>query len=149
MKVELGQRDDIASWMALVKEVRWNFPGLETEQSLREHEETVLRFMDERRALCVKEHGKVIGVILISKTHNMICCLAVSPAYRRRGIASALLQEGIRRLDRSREITVTTFRAEDEKGSAPRALYQRFGFLPQALLEELGYPLQRFVLPAG
>ena len=135
MKVKLGQRDDIASWMALVEEVRWNFPGLETEQSLREHEETVLRFMDERRALCVKEHGKVVGVLLISKTHNMICCL--------------LLQEGIRRLDRSREITVTTFRAEDEKGRAPRALYQRFGFHPQALLEELGYPVQRFVLPAG
>ena len=149
MKVELGRQDDITSWMALVKEVRWNFPGLETRQNLKEHEKTVLRFMAEHRALCVKDHGKVIGVLLISQTHNMICCLTVSPAYRRRGIASALLQEGIQRLDRSREITVTTFRAEDKKGSAPRALYQKFGFHPKELLEELGYPVQRFILPAG
>ena len=61
MRTELGTAADIVSWMALVERVAWNFPGLETPEALAEHRDTVLRFMDEGRALCVKENGAVIG----------------------------------------------------------------------------------------
>lgn len=142
MEVEYGTLRDIESWMELVKEVRWSFPGLETE----DHKQTVLRFMGEQRALCVKDSDKVIGVLLLSKKHNMICCLAVAPEYRRSGIASALLKKALAELDRSKDITVTTFRENDEKGTAPRALYKRFGFAEGKLLVEFGYPVQEFVL---
>ena len=37
MKVEFGRTSDIDSWMRLVRKVSWNFPGLETEQSIDEH----------------------------------------------------------------------------------------------------------------
>ena len=146
MEVEYGTLRDIESWMELVKEVRGNFPGLETEVALQEHRQTVLRFMGENRALCVKDGDTVIGVLLLSQKHNMICCLAVAPLHRRKGIAGALLRKALSELDRSKEITVTTFREDDEKGTAPRALYQRFGFAEGKLLEEFGYPVQEFVL---
>lgn len=146
MEVEYGTLRDIESWMELVKEVRGNFPGLETEVALQEHRQTVLRFMKENRALCVKDGDTVIGVLLLSQKHNMICCLAVAPLHRRKGIAGALLRKALSELDRSKEITVTTFREDDEKGTAPRALYQRFGFAEGKLLEEFGYPVQEFVL---
>ena len=146
MKVEYGTLRDIGSWMELVQQVRWNFPGLETQAALEDHRQTVLRFMGEHRALCVKDGDKVIGVLLLSKKHNMICCLAVDPAHRRNGIASALLEKALSELDSSREITVTTFRENDEKGTAPRALYKRFGFEEGKLLVEFGYPVQEFVL---
>lgn len=146
MKVEYGTLRDIGSWMELVQQVRWNFPGLETQAALEDHRQTVLRFMREHRALCVKDGDKVIGVLLLSKKHNMICCLAVDPAHRRNGIASALLEKALSELDSSREITVTTFRENDEKGTAPRALYKRFGFEEGKLLVEFGYPVQEFVL---
>lgn len=149
MQVEYGTPADIGSWMALVERVAWNFPGLETAEALAEHRDTVLRFMDEDRALCVKENGAVVGVLLFSVNHNMICCLAVAPEQRRKGVASALLAEALTRLDRSRDITVTTFREDDERGQAPRALYQRFGFLPGRLDMEFGSPVQEFVLPAS
>ena len=123
MKVEYGTLQDIESWMQLVQRVRWNFPGLETAAALDDHRKTVLRFMSENRALCVKDAEKVVGVLLLSKKHNMICCLAVAPEYRRNGIASALLEKALAELDSSRDITVTTFRENDEKGIAPRALY--------------------------
>lgn len=42
MCVEYGTPRDIEAWMALVKEVRWNFPGLETQEKLDEHRDTVL-----------------------------------------------------------------------------------------------------------
>lgn len=146
MKVEYGTLQDIESWMQLVQRVRWNFPGLETALALDDHRKTVLRFMGENRALCVKDAEKVVGVLLLSKKHNMICCLAVTPEYRRNGIASALLEKALAELDRSKDITVTTFRDNDEKGIAPRALYKCFGFAEDKLMIENDYPVQRFVL---
>ena len=76
----------------------------------------------------------------------MICCLAVDPAYQKRGIASLLLREAIDKLDRDKDITVSTFRENDVKGIAPRKLYKKFGFEEGELIEEFGYPNQRFVL---
>ena len=146
MKVEYGMPLDIESWMELVQSVSWNFPGLETEVGIEDHRQTVLRFMCENRALCVKDAEKVVGVLLLSKKHNMICCLAVTPEYRRNGIASALLEKALAELDRSKDITVTTFRDNDKKGIAPRALYKQFGFVEEKLLIENDYPVQRFVL---
>lgn len=141
-----GTEQDIAFWMELVKNVRWNFPGLETESALEEHKNTVLKFMGEKRAICVKDKERIVGVLLYSLKYNMICCLAVSPDYRKQGIGSRLLSYALERLDRTQPVTVSTFREEDEKGAAPRALYKKFGFIPDELIEEFGYPNQRFVL---
>ena len=149
MKVEFGRTSDIDSWMRLVKKVSWNFPGLETEQSIDEHKIIVLKFMNDKRALCVKNEQDIVGVLLYSRKHNMICCLAVDPVYRKRGIASLLLKEALDKLDRDKDITVSTFRKNDVKGIAPRKLYKKFGFEEGELIEEFGYPNQRFVLHAN
>ena len=146
MEVKYGTVLEIESWMELVQQVRWNFPGLETELALEDHRKTVLRFMGEKRALCVKNNDTVIGVLLFSKKHNMICCLAVAPEYRKNGIASALLEKALSELDRSKDIAVTTFRENDEKGTAPRGLYKKFGFSEGELTIENDYPVQEFVL---
>ena len=76
-----GMEQDIGSWMELVKSVRWNFPGLETESALQEHRDTVLKFMEQKRAICVKDGKRIVGVLLFSCKYNMICCLAVSEKY--------------------------------------------------------------------
>ena len=149
MKVEFGRTSDIDSWMRLVRKVSWNFPGLETEQSIDEHKIIVLKFMNDKRALCVKNEQDIVGVLLYSRKHNMICCLAVDPVYRKRGIASLLLKEALDKLDRDKDITVSTFRKNDVKGIAPRKLYKKFGFEEGELIEEFGYPNQRFVLHAN
>lgn len=141
-----GIEQDIDSWMDLVKSVRWNFPGLETEDALEEHKNTVFKFMRQKEAICVKDEKRIIGVLLFSLKHNMICCLAVSNDYRKHGIGSKLLAYALEKLDGTQSITVSTFREEDEKGTAPRALYKKFGFIPDELIEEFGYPNQRFVL---
>ncbi len=52
MEVKYGTLQDIESWMELVQQVRWNFPGLETQAALEDHRRTVLRFMGEQRAFC-------------------------------------------------------------------------------------------------
>lgn len=150
MQLFYGVPEDIENWMNLVTRVRWNFPGLETQEKLDEHKDTVLRFMGKQQAICVKEENEIVGVLLLSREYNMICCLAVSPNYRRRGVASMLMDEALRNLDRIREISVSTFRVDDDRGSAPRAFYEKFGFVEDALIEEMAYPSQKYVLhPAG
>ena len=146
MEVEFGKVSYIDSWMTLVRKVSWNFPGLETEEGIIDHRNTVLKFISKNQAICVRENNRVIGVLLFSRYHNMICCLAVDPDFRRQGIASMLLEKALQELDRSRDITVSTFREDDEKGRAPRALYKKFGFKECELTVEFGYPNQVFVL---
>lgn len=141
-----GVPEDIENWMSLVTRIRWNFLGLESQEELDEHKATVLRFMGKRQAICVKEGNEIMGVMLFSRGHNMICCLAVSPDYRWRGVATMLMNEALRNLDRTKEISVSTFRADDEKGTAPRALYEKYGFVEDALIEEMGYPNQKYIL---
>lgn len=146
MQVQFGKNSDIDEWMKLVDEMSWNFPGLETKEKIDEHREIVLRFIGKKQALCVKDDMKILGVLLFSRGHNMICCLGVSAKYRRCGIASKLLEKALDNLDRTKDITVSTFREEDEKGTAPRALYKKFGFVEDELIEEFGYPNQKFIL---
>ena len=132
--------------MTLVRKVSWNFPGLETEEGIIDHRNTVLKFISKNQAICVRENNRVIGVLLFSRYHNMICCLAVDPDFRRKGIASMLLEKALQELDRNRDITVSTFREDDEKGRAPRALYKKLGFKEGELTVEFGYPNQVLVL---
>ena len=146
MQAIFAAPEDLDDWMALVRKVSWNFPGLETEAELEAHRKTVWKFISDQRALCVKDADRIVGVLLFSRKCSMICCLAVDPEYRRRGIASAMLEKALGALDRSREITVTTFRENDAKGTAPRRLYKKYGFVEGELVEEFGYPSQRFLL---
>lgn len=146
MEVQLGRNQDVDEWMKLVEEISWNFPGLEAKEGLDEYRETLLRFIGKEQTLCVRNDIEVMGGLLFSREKNMICCLGVSPKYRRYGIATMLLDAALEQLDRAKEITVSTFREEDEKGVAPRALYKKFGFVEDELIEEFGYPNQKFVL---
>lgn len=147
MDIQFGKVEDIADWMRLVNEIRWNFPGLETNDELDEYQKTVLKFINKEQALCAKnENGHIIGILLFSRSRNMICCLGVSSRHRRCGIASSLLDNALKELDRTKDISVSTFRENDEKGIAPRALYKKFGFVEDELIEEFGYPNQVFIL---
>ena len=146
MEAVFADSSCIHAWMQLVRKVSWNFPGLETEASIMEHEQTVLKFMGKKQALCVQSRGAIIGVLIFSRSRNMICFLAVDPDDRKQGVASLLMRRALDELDRNRDITVSTFREDDDKGIAPRALYRKFGFQEGELTEEFGYPNQVFVL---
>ena len=146
MEVIYATPSDINTWMDLVRSVSWNFPGLETEDRIEEYKNTVLKFMGKKQAICVKNKNVMLGVMLFSRGHNMICCLAVSPQYRRKGVASILLEFALNELNRKKDITVSTFRENDEKGIAPRALYKKYGFVEGELTLEYNYPNQVFIL---
>lgn len=148
VQIAFATIDNLASWMNLVEIVRAKFPGLETGDALAEYRETVIKNMERQSAICALRGNMVVGILLYSKKHNMLACMAVHPDYRRSGIATDMIRLMLSKLDRTRDITVTTFREDDPKGTAPRALYQSLGFLPGELCIEQDYPSQVFVLHA-
>ena len=134
---------DAREWMELAERVKDNFPGFEAES----YRETLLRNIARGSALCVKIDGRIAGILLFSKKHGCLSYMAVAPEYRRMGVGSALVSEMIQRMDG--DIWVDTFREGDPMGDAPRALYRRFGFEAGELLEDFGYPVQRFYRKRG
>ena len=146
MRIEFATLHNLASWMSLVEIVRANFPGLETEEELAAYRDTVVKNMERQSAICALQGNIVVGILLFSEEHNMLSCMAVHPEYRRKGIAKGMIELMLTKMDRTKDITVTTFREDDPKGEAPRALYQSLGFRSERLCVEQGYPSQVFVL---
>lgn len=139
---------ELNSWMELVDQVSWNFPGLETKELMSEYKNTVIKNINRKSAICAVSENKVIGILLFSIKYNMICCLAVHPDYRKKGIAKQMISETLNNLDNRSDIIVETFCEDDSKGIAPRALYTSLGFEPAEVVENFGYPHQRFILHA-
>ena len=146
MEIGLGSAAEIDGWMGLVRRVRDNFPGLETEEALEAHRETVLAFMDGNAAIRAKNGGRMVGILLFARAEQMLCFLAVDPACRRRHIAEQMVTYMLTFLDPQKEVVVTTYREGAPEGAAARAFYKRMGFAEGRLTEEFGSPVQEFVL---
>ena len=146
MKIELGRACDIDDWMRLVNQVKESFPGLETEEALEEHKNTVLEFMREESAICAKSENRIVGTLLFSAKQNMLCFLAVDAAYRRQHVAEKMVSHMLTRMDPQKDVVVTTYREGAPEGAAARAFYKRLGFAEGQLTEEFGSPVQQFVL---
>lgn len=145
---QLATLENLESWMELVSLLRSNFPGLETQQELDGYRKTVEKNINRKSAVCVLDGGIVVGFLLFSTKENMLCHMGVHPRYRRGKIASKMIEIMLENLDRSRDITVITFREGDDKGTAARALYKSFGFEEGELCFDMNYPEQKFILRA-
>ena len=66
MRIETGTPADLGAWMALMEQVAWNFPGLETPEALAEHRQTVLQrtLLDRRRA---QLHTAPLGLVRLGE----------------------------------------------------------------------------------
>ena len=76
MEIRLAQSRDIDAWMALVEQVRDQFPGLETSKAMEEHRATVLDFIRQSSAICAAEAGQIVGALLFSRVYlrsRLIC----------------------------------------------------------------------------
>ncbi len=146
MTIGLASKQNIDDWMNLVNKVKDGFPGLETQEALDEHRNTVLGFIDKDSAICAKTDNKIVGALLFSNENNMICFLAVDTEYRRQHIAEKMFSYMLTFMNLEKDITVRTYRADVPEGIAARMFYKRMGFAEGKLIEEFGSPVQEFVL---
>lgn len=147
IKIGYAKQRNLASWMSLVEIVKLNFPGLETDEKVREYENMVIKNMERNTAICALDGNMVVGILLFSIENNMISCMAVHPEYRRKGIATKMVKLMLKNFNSKEDIAVETFREGDEKGNIARAFYKAIGFEEGGLCcFENGYPLQKFIL---
>ena len=145
LEIRLGRESDIHDWMILIDQVKASFPGLETEEAMEEHKETVLNFIRNQSAICAIKENKIVGTLLFSKKNHMLCFLAVDAEYRRQHIAEKMVSYMLTFMDPEEDIVVTTYREGVPEGIAARAFYKRLGFTEGKLTEEFGSTVQEFV----
>ncbi|MBN2794131.1 MAG: GNAT family N-acetyltransferase [Clostridia bacterium] len=148
MDIEVRQlkANEVDRWMNLVRLVKDEFPGLEDESALFGYRRILIKNQERSTALSAWIDDTLVGVLLYALSINKISFLAVHPKYRKKGIASKLLHAVINEFDETAEITVTTFRADDARGDAPRKLYFNFGFQESEMVVSFNAPQQVLVL---
>jgi ribosomal protein S18 acetylase RimI-like enzyme len=121
---------DVDAWLALAQEVEPLFGPMARENSFHA---ALHQAISSRTAFCAvagegANPAALAGGVVISREFNQIVWLAVSQAWRWRGIGKALLEFAIGRLSRQENIFVQTFDATVPEGRAARRLYQSLGF---------------------
>lgn len=143
--VAYAQPDDVPAWMALMRAAADGFPYLDEA----EHETWIAGRVERRRAIVAWDGDVLVGALAFDRRRAQADVLAVHPQYRRLDVARTLL-DALREVELpGRDVSTTTYRAGDRADTGHRRLLVELGFEEAELLEEFGYPTQRFVLRAG
>lgn len=140
--IHLARREDIPDWMNLMRLVIDGYPVMDEDDYSAKLEESI----DEKRALVLKAGNVLIGAMAFTYSPGGIEFLGVHPQYRNRGLQRLFLDALLEIYLPGREISTTTYRAQDKADTGHRDLLLQLGFAEKELLTEFGYPTQRFVL---
>ena len=140
--IHLARREDIPDWMNLMRLVIDGYPVMDEDDYSAKLEESI----DEKRALVLKAGNVLIGAMAFTYIPGGIEFLGVHPQYRNRGLQRLFLDALLEIYLPGREISTTTYRAQDKADTGHRDLLLQLGFAEKELLTEFGYPTQRFVL---
>ncbi|MCI2046868.1 MAG: GNAT family N-acetyltransferase [Faecalibacterium sp.] len=131
--------EDIPGWMALARAVKDSFPGLDEAK----YKGQLAEYIRRGEAWVYRDGKTIAAALLFSKERQEIDFLAVSPKYRRHGLAARLVETAAAQFPVGTLLSVTTYREGDPLGTAARALYKRLGFADGELTEAFGYPCQK------
>lgn len=145
MDIKKGSAEEIVQWLALAEKEKSCFPGLETEEGLRQFRDSVLAHMERGGALEACEAGRLAGVLLFDREGRTLDFLAVEREHRRKGIGRALCLKALEEMP-ERDIAVITHPPEAERGHAARAFYRSLDFEEEERIEIFGAPAQVFRL---
>lgn len=140
--ITFAVEDDIPCWMELVRLVVDGYPYLDEGEYIQVLKKSIRR----KEALIVKDGNTAAGIMLFSPGNGSIDFMGTHPLYRKTGMPKAFLNKVMHELMKGREISITTFRDGDRAETGQRKELKELGFAEGELLEEYGYPTQRFVL---
>ncbi len=143
--IAFATEEDIPCWMGLVRLVIDGYPHLHED----EHIGVLKQRIKTRQALILKDGNAAVGIMLFSYKTGSIDFMGTHPLYRQRGIPRAFLDKVMGELLQGKEISITTYRDGDKADTGQRRQVMELGFAEAELLEEFGYPTQRFILSKG
>ena len=143
--ISLAEHSDIDDWMNLMRLVIDGYPVMNEADYLKE----IVKCIDERRALVLRDGDIMIGVMAFSYESGSIEFFGIHPQYRRSSLHKLFLEVLMDNYLSGKEISMTTFREGDKADTGYREKLKQMGFAERELLTEFGYPTQRFVYVPG
>lgn len=143
--ISLAEHSDIDDWMNLMRLVIDGYPVMNEADYLKE----IVKCIDERRALVLKDGDIIVGVMAFSYESGSIEFFGIHPQYRRSSLHKLFLEVLMDNYLSGKEISMTTFREGDKADTGYREKLKQMGFAERELLTEFGYPTQRFVYVPG
>ena len=141
MIIKLAEENDLAKWKIIAKDVAIIFGNPTMDIDL-EFIEYAKRKIKQKEAFIAFDDmmNDFYGIIGFSKNFNRITWFGVMEKYRNKGIGSQLLYKTLNELDRTKEITVETYRENYIQGQPARYVYKKFGFIETEgnLFDKLG-----------
>jgi ribosomal protein S18 acetylase RimI-like enzyme len=129
MYIRLAQLEDLIKWQAIAEDVAQIFgnPNMANDPEFIEYAQ---RKISQKEAyIAVDDFNKTFyGFIGFSKHFNRITWFGVLKEHRNKGIGSKLLEKAIEELDKTKEITVETYRKNYDPGKPARHTYEKHGF---------------------
>ena len=89
----------------------------------------------------IEHKNNIAGFIMFSKKNKTIDHIAVSPDYRRIGIASRLMVTAMAQFEVGEELSAVTFRQEHPMSDGVSRMYKKFGFDDEKNIVVRGEPL--------
>ena len=139
---ERATMQDIPAWMELVRAMREYFPGLDEAA----YETQLTQHIADGEAWAFRQDGEIAAALLFSKQRQEIDFLAVSPEYRRHGLAQKLLETAAAQLPVGTTLSVITYCEGDPMGTEARAFYEALGFVPNEKRTVFDYPCERMTV---
>ena len=91
----------------------------------------------------IAHKNNIAGFIIFSKKNKTIDHIAVSPDYRRIGVASRLMVTAMAQFEVGEELSAVTFRQEHLMSDGVSRMYKKFGFGEEKNIVVRGEPLVR------
>jgi ribosomal protein S18 acetylase RimI-like enzyme len=130
MIVRFAKENELEKWKKLAKDVAEIFgnPNMDTDIEFIDYAK---RKINQKEAfIAVDDMDKeFFGFIGFSKHFNRITWFGVLEKYRNNGIGSKLLEMALKELDKTKEITVETYRENYIPGQPARYIYKKYGFI--------------------
>lgn len=134
--------EDIPDWMALLREVKDFFPGLDEA----DYERQLAACIADEEAWVFRFEGRIPAALLYSKGRKELDFLAVHPDFRNKGLAAKLVETVAAQFPIGTSLSVVTYREGDPAGVGARAFYRALGFVRGENLEMFGYPCQKLTV---
>lgn len=153
MLIRWATTDDKYAWVELADNVANIFgnPTMSTDKDFHEYMDSKLSKFEALIAVD-RMSGNCLGIIGFSRTFNRITWFGVFEQYRGKGVGTRLLTTALRQLDRTREITVETYREDYPVGMPARIVYHKVGFVDvdNNMFDHLGNPRCKMAIaPTG
>jgi ribosomal protein S18 acetylase RimI-like enzyme len=129
MIVRFAEENELEKWKIIAKDVAKIFGNPTMDEDL-EFIDYAQRKIKQKEAIIATddENKEFYGFIGFSKHYNRITWFSVLEKYRNKGIGYNLLEKAIKELDKTKEITVETYRENYIPGKPARHIFEKFGF---------------------